>query len=452
MLPAACTRVCPLAWNATGRPATRRSSAPHSEKFAHDATDLANTGAIASGSRPVGRFRRCTSSVRGIVLLVLAYSVTLVAAVLVSDHARRTVLSTAVLFLVAGAAFGIVHGPAGREQVRTLADLALVAVLFTDGMRVSFLQLRQAWHLPGRALLLGFPLTLIGTAVAAWAFFGLTWSQALLVGAALAPTDPVFASAIVGREEVPVRLRHLLNVESGLNDGLALPFVVAFMAWAGHHEIAPVEIATELLGGVALGTVIPWAAVRLERSRLFGASEPYRPIGIFAVGLLVFAVAANTHANHFLAAFVAGATLATVAPRAPATFARIGDTGSELVKLAALLVFGSILSPSFIRDLRWGAWAFAFVALFAVRPAAIAVALARSRLGVRERLVAAWFGPKGFASVVYGLIIVSSSVPGSDLLFHLIAITTALSIVLHSSTDVPVARWLGRRPHLPETA
>jgi NhaP-type Na+/H+ or K+/H+ antiporter len=229
--------------------------------------------------------------------------------------------------------------------------------------------------------------------MAGWALVDLTWPEALLVGAALAPTDPVFAAAIVGREEAPSRLRHLLNVESGLNDGLALAFVVAFTAWAGHRDVAALSIVTELMLGVALGIAVPWAAVRLERSRAFGASEQYRPIGVFAVGLLVFALAANTHTNEFLPAFSAGATLATIAPRAPAAFARLGDTGSELLKLAALLVFGSMLSPRFLGELGLGGWVFGLMALFGVRPLAIAVALAGSPLGARERAVAAWFGP-----------------------------------------------------------
>src|SRR5436309_3192406 len=102
---------------------------------------------------------------------------------------------------------------------------------------------------------------------------------------ALAPTDPVFASAIIGREEVPGRLRHLLNVESGLNDGLALPFVVAFIAWEGERDIEPASIVWQLALGVALGIVVPWIAVRLEKSRFFAASKQYRPIGVFSVGL-----------------------------------------------------------------------------------------------------------------------------------------------------------------------
>lgn len=379
-------------------------------------------------------------------MLLLVYAATLLLAALVSERARRTVLSTAVLFLVAGGLLGVAHGPAPEVLVRDLAEVALVVVLFTDGMRVPLSLLRRAWHLPGRALLAGFPLTLVGNAAAAHVLVHLSWPESLLVGAALAPTDPVFASAIVGRDEIPARLRHLLNVESGLNDGLALPFVVVFSAWATHARVGAAAIAGELGLGVLLGVAIPWLAVRFERTRVFGAAAEYRRVGVFAVGMLVFAVARVTRGNVFLASFAAGVVLATVAPRAPAAFAQFGETAAELVKLAALLVFGSMLSPGFVASISWGGWAFAFVTLIVVRPLSLLLSLLGSGLSWREQAAAAWFGPKGFASVVYGLLIASSGIASADLAFHLIAITTGLSIVLHSSTDVPVARWFERTP------
>lgn len=156
-------------------------------------------------------------------------------AVLVSALAARTVLSTAVLFLAAGVliqGLGIV--PESPEHVvETVAELALFSVLFTDGMQVGIRDLVMAWRLPGRALLLGMPLAVVCTALLAHWVVGLPWLEAFLVGAALSPTDPVFASAIVGRPEVPARLRYLLNVESGVNDGLALPVVLVLFAAAG---------------------------------------------------------------------------------------------------------------------------------------------------------------------------------------------------------------------------
>lgn len=169
------------------------------------------------------------------MVLFLVFAATLLAAVLLSGLAERTVLSTAVLFLVVGFLAGgatnlITVRPEDPLTIR-LAELALFAVLFTDGMRVGVRDLTYAWRLPGRALLLGLPLTLLLTAALAHFVAGLPWLASFLVGAVLSPTDPVFASALVGREEAPLRLRRLLNVESGVKTGWLCPSSLSSWRW-----------------------------------------------------------------------------------------------------------------------------------------------------------------------------------------------------------------------------
>ena len=381
---------------------------------------------------------------------VVVFAVTLLVAVLISERAHRTVLSTAVLFLVAGFLVGggmlnLLPLGADHPLVRQVAELALFSVLFTDGMRSGVRDLTRAWRLPGRALLFGLPLSLVGTALVAHWVAGVPWTEAFLLGAVLSPTDPVFAAAIVGREEIPWRLRHLLNVESGLNDGLALPIVVVLLAAAGGGEIDGAELAGELALGVGIGIVVPWAAIALERTSVFAAAGTYQPLGVFAIGLLVLGLSLLTHANLFLAAFAAGITVATIAPEMRDAFRGFGELVTELLKLAALLVFGALISPAFLAETPASGYVFAVLAIVAVRPLSIVLALAGGRLGWRELGAAAWFGPKGFASVVYGLLVLGSGIARADELFHLIAIVIALSILAHSSTDVLVAR-LFREP------
>jgi NhaP-type Na+/H+ or K+/H+ antiporter len=320
------------------------------------------------------------------------------------------------------------------------AELALFSVLFTDGMRLGASDLRFAWRLPGRALLLGFPLTLAGNGVLAHYLAGLGWRGAFLVGAVLTPTDPVFAAAIVGREEVPRRLRHLLNVESGVNDGLALPFVVVLLAVAARDRIEGWRIVEQLVVGVAIGVVVPVLAVLPLRVPVLKAAGRFRPLHAFAIGLIILSVTALTHSNEFLGAFAGGATVATVSPETREAFGRFGELVTELLKLAALLLFGALVTPSLLSGIGWRGYVFAAAILVVVRPAAIGMALLGSSLNRRERVVAGWFGPKGFASVVYGLLIVSRS-PAERQLFALTAVSVAVSILAHSSTDVLVARW-----------
>jgi NhaP-type Na+/H+ or K+/H+ antiporter len=379
-------------------------------------------------------------------VLLLCFAVVLLAAVLLSALAHRTILSTAALFLVAGfvlgeGSTGVLRLHADSPIVAQLAELALFAVLFTDGMRVGWADLRSAWRLPGRALGWGLPLTLLVTAVLAHYVAGLGWAEALLIGAILAPTDPVFAAALVGNDKVPARLRHLLNVESGVNDGLALPFVVVLLAVAaGSDDLHLGELATELAVGLAIGVLVPLAAIALERTRFFAASAAYAPLNGVAIGLLVLALGKVTHGNLFLAAFAAGITVATFGPRERAAFEHFGENVAELFKLAALLVFGALISPAFLGEIPWTGWVFAVLAIVVARPVALWVSFLRSGLGLREQAAAMWFGPKGFASVVYGLLVLESGIGAADEVFHLVALTIVISILAHSSTDVVVAR------------
>ncbi|WP_100499598.1 cation:proton antiporter [Geodermatophilus chilensis] len=380
--------------------------------------------------------------------LLLAFAIVLFAGVLLSGLAHRTVLSTAVLFLagfvLGGGVTGVVDLRPDDDIVVGLAELALFSVLYTDGMRVGFSDLRRAWRLPVRALVLGMPLTFGVTAVLAHYVAGLPWLESMLVGAVLAPTDPVFASAIVGREEVPGRLRSLLNVESGLNDGLALPVVLVLLSVLEQDDVSLTSLATELALGVALGVFVPALAVLLIRSRYTSATPLYASLGGLSIGLMVLGIASVTHANLFLAAFTAGITVATLAPDVEHSFAEFDELVTELLKLAAILVFGALISPAFLGEIPLSGYLFAVLALVLARPIAIFLSLLRSRLPLPEQAVAAWFGPKGFASVVYGLLILEAGVTRGDEMFHLVALVIFASILAHSSTDVPIAHAFAR--------
>ena len=168
----------------------------------------------------------------------------------------------------------------------------------------------------------------------------------------------------------------------------------------------------------------------------------YAPLYAFAIGLLVLSVTSILHANEFLAAFAAGITVATIGDEIREAFHRFGELVAELLKLAALLVFGILMSPQSLAEIPWMGYAFAVLVLVAVRPLALLIALAGSHLAWREWAAAAWFGPKGFASVLFGLLVLKSGLARADEVFHLTALVVVGSILAHSSTDVIVARWL----------
>ncbi|MBG0740628.1 cation:proton antiporter [Paeniglutamicibacter antarcticus] len=387
-----------------------------------------------------------------IPMLTLAFAVLLILGVLISERASRTVLSTAVLFLLGGFALGqgmlgVIPIQPSDPVVGVLAQLALFSVLFTDGMKVPLSGLRRAWRLPGRALLLGLPLTLLITALLAHFIAGLPWLQSFLLGAVLSPTDPVFAAAIVGRKEVPGRLRHLLNVESGLNDGLALPIVLVLLALGDGMEVGIGGLAEEIGLGLLIGVLVPLIVIWLERLPFLMATKGLQPLVAVSIGLLVLAICLVTGANLFLAAFSAGITVANAGPGFREEFEQFGELVSELLKLAAILVFGALITPTFLfSEISWTGWVFAVLAIVAARPLALLVSFLGTRLPAKEQLAAMWFGPKGFASVVYGLLVLQSGAARSDELFHLVGLVIVLSILAHSSTDVIVARQFESPP------
>lgn len=381
--------------------------------------------------------------------MVLAFGVVLLVAIVISGLAHRTVLSTAVLFLVAGfvlgaGVVGVVPVAAGDDQVSLIAQLALFIVLFTDGQHTGVREIARAWRLPGRALLLGMPLTFALTAVLGVAVLGLPWIEALLVAAVLAPTDPVLTSAIIGREEIPWRLRNLLGVESGLNDGLALPIVLILLGTFSGEVVDYGILAAELVGGVALGIAVALAGVLVLRIRRVSATPLYSALTPVAIACIIYGVGSATGANLYLAAFAAGITIASAGPEIRDAFREYGEYVSEIVKLLALFVFGALISPELLRDVGWSGLLFAALTLVVARPVAVELSLLGSGLPWQERLTAAWFGPKGFASVLYGLLVLESGLPDSEHLFHIIVAAISLSIVVHSSTDVPAADYFMR--------
>lgn len=382
--------------------------------------------------------------------LLLLFSISLLLAVLLSERAERTVLSTSVLFLLTGAfagsySLGLVHVEAHDPIVSTLAELALFSVLFTDGMKLGFRDLIQGWRLPGRALFIGLPLTMAGTALLAHWLVQLPWTESLLIGAILSPTDPVLVAAIVGDQGIPARLRDLLNIESGLNDGLALPVVLFLLARVSDAHTPLFHLALEVAIGLGCGITIPWLAVHLEKSRLFAASKVFTPLFPVAIACLVYAMSKTLHGNEYLAAFVAGVTVTSLDPQLLGEFHVLGESVTELLKLAALLVFGLLLSPPFLRSIPLTGYVFAILAMIAVRPIALSLSFLIRSLSWPEFLTASWFGPKGFASVTYALIVLQTDAQYASLIFKLCAVVIGISIIAHSSTDVPVSKWLRKQ-------
>lgn len=375
------------------------------------------------------------------------------AAAALSGWLHGTVLSISVLSVGAGVALafaGVVDVDPGAQIVVLLVELALILTLFSDGLLVESELLRAHWGPPARALVIAMPLTLAMLALLGKALFPeLTWAEAFLLGAVLSPTDPVVTSAVVASERVPRVVRHTLNLESGLNDGLALPFVLFFVALAtsaGRPEQQALRLLGEAAVGAAIGVALAALAGLLLR-RLPRAAILPRYEGIYALGLgfIAFGLADVTYGNGLIAAFVAGIALAATRHEIPETFVHFNESVSSIFQVATFFVFGALVVATGWEGSVWPLVAFIAFALLVARPAAVLASLAGVRLPRPQKLFIAWFGPKGVASMLFALFVLNSSAPDRAIVFDVASYVILASIMAHGLTDTVGARWIERR-------
>ena len=366
---------------------------------------------------------------------------------------RGTVLSISVLAVAAGivlALVDVVDVEATDSAVVHLIELALIVTLFSDGLFVERELLRLHSGPTVRALAIAMPITLVLLALFAKLLFGnLSWAEAFLLGAVLSPTDPVVTSAVVTAQKVPAKIRHTLNLESGLNDGLALPFVLFFVVLATPGGDAGQE-ALELLGeaafGAALGVAIGVAGGKLVH-RLPGGGITRRYEGIYALGLglLCYGVADVTFGNGLIAAFVGGIALGVAEHDIPDDFVAFSENVSSILQVLTFFVFGAIIVAIGYDRSGFELAAFILFALLVARPIAIMISFLRVKMPAPDRAFIAWFGPKGVASMLFAVFVLNSAVAERNTVFDVAAFVVLASIVAHGLTDTLGAGWIQRR-------
>ncbi len=376
---------------------------------------------------------------------------------LVSARLERWDVSAPIAFVVLGLV--VTHGPTAivhvalhSSSIRSLAEVTLALVLFADASRVNVRRLRNSAALPARLLGIGLPLTIAaGAATAALLFGGSGLWVAAAIGAIVAPTDAALGASIMGDERVPQGVRRLINVESGLNDGIATPFVNLFITGAASAEAirgAPTVAAAvvDLIGGAALGVGVGVVgAVLLAFTRRRGWSSPgFRPLAILALALFAYSVALVAGVNGFIAAFVGGMAFGAVDHHDDEAALRFTEEGGTLLSLLVWFAFGAVMLVPGLKDVTWRDVVFAVLALTVVRMLPVALALAGAGLDRSTVLFVGWFGPRGLASVVFGLIAVDSLAPEqSSLVLGAVTLTVALSVLLHGMSASPLAARYG---------
>lgn len=384
-------------------------------------------------------------------VMVLAYSVT-------ARRLGRFNVSAPLAFVVAGSVMGLAGGARSAEEVlwiKVVADMTLALILFHDAAQVRPRDLRAVGPVVSRMLLVAWPLTLLAGFLAARLLYPDQPAMlALLVAAALAPTDAGLSAATLVNPAVPVRVRAMLNVESGLNDGLATPVVLfAIAALAGAESLGPGASAADALVEIALGTVMG-AGVGAAGGLLLGWSRARslstasgRALAVAALPVLSFGAAELAHSNGFVAAFVSGGAFAVAARwlREEETVFGLTEAGAELLGFGVWLVFGIVVVPQLRGELGWVDLAYALLSLTVLRMVPVALSLLGTGLRPPTVLFLGWFGPRGLASVIFALLAIESLEVDDDLRHALLAVslTVLISVVAHGFSADPLARHYG---------
>lgn len=337
------------------------------------------------------------------------------------------------------------------EVVSVLVEGTLVLVLFTDAARIDLRVLRIEAALPVRLLGVGLPLTIVAGTVAAMLLFDdLSWVEAALLAAVLAPTDAALGQAVVSDRRLPVRIRQTLNVESGLNDGIMVPVVTVLLALSvAEAEVAGAGawgefVARQLGFGLTVGVLAGAAGGWLLHRRVAAGEveETYRQLAALAVAAGAFAGAETLGGNGFIAAFVAGLTFARVATAECADVREFTEDEGELLTVLTFLVFGAALAAPRLTNFTWEIGFYAVASLTVLRVVPVLIALAGSGTLLQTRLFLGWFGPRGLASILFALLVSQElGGAGADTILDITVWTVLLSIFAHG---LSASWWAGR--------
>ena len=388
---------------------------------------------------------------------LLTLGVILLFVSLVRERIASRSISPPMLFVAAGVvigpeAFGLLDLDIDDESVILLAEATLAMLLFADAARIDIKALRRSLGLPVRLLGIGLPLSVIGgTVVTGLLLTELSWVEAALVAAILAPTDAALGEAVVSDTRVPVRIRQALNVESGLNDGLVVPAVALFAALAAGEELdGPGALAAGAIVEITLGVIIGLAAgaalgalTNASRNHHLADSGGLRlaALGGVAVG---YTSAVLLGGNGFIAAFVAGITLRAVGgsftPDRTELVEDLGQVGASLT----FILFGAMMVIPALEVLSVAVIVCAVAALTIGRMMPVALAMTGTGLKTPTIAFLGWFGPRGLASMIFGLLVVAERGHNADQLFSIISVVILASVILHGVSAAPGASWYSR--------
>lgn len=377
---------------------------------------------------------------------------------LISEKVERLSLSGPIVFV----AVGVALGPLGLEWFnpsvnfgngKLLIDLTLALFLFVDAAGANLSVLRKNWRIPGRMLLLGLPLTMVlGAILALMLFPEFSVYEAAILGVMLAATDAALGKAVVTNQGVPAHLREGLSAESGLNDGLAVPFLLLFIALEQGAAVRGEGVALELLGeevgiGLAVGVVLSLSAAKVVRlaKEAHWLGHVWQSMTVPALAILIFAVAQGLHGSGYIAAFVGGLCFRAAMKEDVHAMLLPAEGAGEVLAMTAWVLFAMMLLPAALPHVGWREVIYAVLSLTIIRMMLVILSLTGTGEPMASKAFLAWFGPRGLASLAFATIVWSEQIPEAGTLVAVTILTVGISLVVHGVTARPFASRLAGR-------
>lgn len=389
-------------------------------------------------------------------ILIALFSVS--AYTMLAKTLSSTIITAPIVFMALGFSlqyFSLIDVENSEEILYLVAEIALIILLFLDASQINLRRLKKQNSWPLRMLFLGLPLS-IGLGILSGLFFFPHWSLATiaLVAAILAPTDAALGEAVVSNKSVPPNERQTLIVESGLNDGLALPVILFFgsiVAMNASSENDSIDWLLfgggQILIGIAVGWLMGWTSGRifLLSESLKLSSNVYEGIGVLALTGTSYLTASLLGGNGFISAFMAGLVFGHMIKGHCRFIYQFTESEGQMLVWAAFLIIGLGLLPHAIENLTWPVAAYIFASLFLVRPIAIYIALIGTKAKPITRLFLGWFGPRGLATALFALLVSKDMLGEMGHSVLIVAINAVwISALLHGVSAAPGAKWYGK--------
>jgi sodium/hydrogen antiporter len=390
----------------------------------------------------------------------LVFFIVLLVVAIFSSLIGKLPISFQMIFVVAGMLVGwVITGyvdvtqPPYSTIIFLIAEIALVLVLFSDASRVGLKALKN--KLSTRLLTIGLPITIIlGVITATLIFPGITWWVAGIIGAALAPTDAALGQIVVQNKKVPERIRSTIEIESGLNDGGSVPFLLVFIAIglaaeAFKPSIYFIQVAFEQIGfgilaGLVVGLLGGWLVLKARDKEWI--TPEFQRIAFLAMAILTFLIADALGGSGFIAAFIGGLALGYIVKDAGKILIDFSETEGQLLNLGVFFLLGIVILP-LLFNVTWQIILYAVLSLTIIRMLPVAISLIGTKLGRDTVLFIGWFGPRGLASMVLGLLALEELkvFPGDTTFITVVFVTVLLSVFAHGLTASPLSNLYARK-------